>query len=241
MRSKNLRVRLFQGTIAKQKRHRAIRQAVRPARAAKVVELLQDARALAASLTRVSSKWRWHHRVLLSLRSRLLREREALLQAAAEPLEPHGINEADSATDEFDHDLALAQLSAGQDALYEVNEALNRILNGTYGVCEETGDTIPKARLRAIPWTRFSIEVEDKLEKEGVKSPARMRKAATVRRNGRVSFALEEEAEESEEKSPASPRDEALSKVYFHPGRRVPRPKASQRLIKLAKQKGRSK
>ena len=42
--------------------------------------------------------------------------------------------------------------------LYEVESALGRIENGTFGVCEETEEEIEVERLRAIPWTRLSIE-----------------------------------------------------------------------------------
>ena len=42
--------------------------------------------------------------------------------------------------------------------LYEIEVALGKISTGTYGVCEETEEPIEIARLRAIPWTRFSIE-----------------------------------------------------------------------------------
>ena len=84
-------------------------------------------------------KWKWHYRVLLGLRDRLLQARSAQLHAAAEPLDAGVVDVAESATDEFDHDLALSRLSAEQDALYEVEEAIRRIENGSYGICEETG------------------------------------------------------------------------------------------------------
>ena len=42
--------------------------------------------------------------------------------------------------------------------LVEIEQALSRIDNGTYGVCEETEEPIEAERLRAIPWTRLSIE-----------------------------------------------------------------------------------
>ena len=112
-----------------------------------------------------SSKWAWHRRVLLSLRDQLLKERAQRLNEASEPLESHSLNLADSATDEFDHSFALSRLSAGQDVLYEVEEALKRIENGTYGFCAETGKPIPASRLRAVPWTRFGKEVELRLER----------------------------------------------------------------------------
>jgi hypothetical protein len=74
---------------------------------------------------------------------------------------------ADAGTDSFDRDLTLSLASFEQEALYEVDEALQRIDDGTYGVCELTGRPIPWKRLEAIPWTRFSIEAEAKLETLG--------------------------------------------------------------------------
>ena len=115
----------------------------------------------------VNPKWAWHYQVLLGLHERLLKERSEQLAEAAEPLEPHSMDIADSATDQFDHDMALSRLSAEQDALFEVEEALKRILNGTYGLCEETGTPIPAERLNAVPWARFVREVEARLENEG--------------------------------------------------------------------------
>lgn len=148
---------------------------------------------------RVPAKWRWYHKALVSLQTRLLSDRGDLRRAAAEPLEPHSLNEADSATDEFDHDLALTHLSAELDALIEVNDALKRIQDGRYGVCEESGRAIPAARLRAIPWARFTREVEEQLEKQGVVRRMRVRGAATVRATGQVRLAPEADAQETED------------------------------------------
>lgn len=125
-------------------------------------------------MNRIGSKWVWHYGVLLRLRDRLLHERRDHLGQAAEPLEPHSMSLADSATDEFDHDLALSRLSAEQDALYEVEDALRRIVDGTYGRCVETGKPISPARLRAIPWTRFSKEAEARLEEKGAVNHCRL-------------------------------------------------------------------
>jgi len=188
----------------------------------------------------VPAKWQWHYRVLLAMQSRLLRDHGSLLRMAAEPLEPHSLNEADSATDEFDHDLALTRLSAEHDALYEVNEALRRITSGSYGRCEETGKTIPAARLRAVPWTRFTREVEERLEKQGVVCRARLGKAATVRGKGQLWLAPEGEAEEVEDAPPAPPKDEALSHVFSPPGSPASRPTKSKLPRKAAFRKGRN-
>jgi RNA polymerase-binding protein DksA len=127
-------------------------------------------------------KWKWHNRVLLGLRDRLLKARSEQMQAAAEPVAFSAVDAAESATDEFDHDLALAKLSAEQDALYEVEEALRRIKNGDYGICEETGKPIEADRLKAVPWARFSHDAEARLEKDGIIQRNRFGKVASVRK-----------------------------------------------------------
>jgi RNA polymerase-binding transcription factor DksA len=58
-------------------------------------------------------------------------------------------------------------LAGEQDVLYEIQAALHRIRSGSYGLCEVTGEPIAKARLRAIPWTRFCQGVEERLENDG--------------------------------------------------------------------------
>ena len=89
-------------------------------------------------------------------------------------------HQADAATDSYDRDLALGMLSSEQDALKEVDEALERIQNGTYAVCELTGKPIEDSRLEAIPWTRFSTAAEKQLEKEGAVNRARLGPRETV-------------------------------------------------------------
>ena len=131
--------------------------------------------------TQVDPKWAWHYRILLRLRERLLKDRGGQLATVAEPLESHSMDMADSATDEFDHELALSELSALQDALYEVEEALKRILNGSYGTCEESGLEISAARLRAIPWTRFRKAVVKRLESNGTLRRPHLGTLGTVR------------------------------------------------------------
>ena len=57
---------------------------------------------------------------------------------------------ADSGTDSFDRDFALSLVSSEQDALIEIEEAILRIKDGSYGVCEITNKAIPSARLSAV-------------------------------------------------------------------------------------------
>src|SRR5882724_7540663 len=59
----------------------------------------------------------------------------------------------------------MHQADAGSDA-YDRDFALSRIELGTYGVCEMSGKQIPRARLEAIPFARFTVECQSQLEKQ---------------------------------------------------------------------------
>jgi DnaK suppressor protein len=76
-----------------------------------------------------------------------------------------GMHQADAGSDAYDRDFALSLLSQEQDSLYEIDEALKRIENGTYGICEMSGKSIPHARLEALPFTRYTVECQAELEK----------------------------------------------------------------------------
>ena len=76
-----------------------------------------------------------------------------------------GMHQADAGSDAYDKDFALSLLSQEQDALYEVEEALKRVDNGTYGVCEMSAKQIPHPRLEALPFARFTVECQTEVEK----------------------------------------------------------------------------
>lgn len=128
---------------------------------------------------KVPKRWTWFYQQLLQLREKLYHEQ---LTGALEPVELHGIDMADSATSEFDHDMTNCILSHEHDALYEVDAAIRRIMDGSYGLCEETGKPIPLARLRAVPWTRYTRAVEERLEQEGLIRRTRLSAVASIRR-----------------------------------------------------------
>ncbi|MGA1123991.1 MAG: TraR/DksA family transcriptional regulator, partial [Chthoniobacterales bacterium] len=84
----------------------------------------------------------------------------------AHEVSAHGLHQADAGSDAYDRDFALNLLSQEQDALFEIDEALKRISRGTYGVCEMSGKQIPKARLEARPFARFTVECQNEIEKK---------------------------------------------------------------------------
>ena len=74
------------------------------------------------------------------------------------------IHMADLGTDNFEQEFSLELMDSERKLLTEINDALDRIENGTYGICEGTGKPISKARLEAQPWARYSIEYAKMLE-----------------------------------------------------------------------------
>ncbi len=76
-----------------------------------------------------------------------------------------GMHQADAGSDAYDRDFALSILSQEQNSLYEIDEALKRIDDGSYGICEISNKQIPRARLEARPFTRYTVECQADIEK----------------------------------------------------------------------------
>ncbi len=74
------------------------------------------------------------------------------------------IHMADLGTDNFEQEFALGLMDSERKLLREIDEALERIENKVYGVCEGTGKPIRKARLKAQPWARYCVEYARMLE-----------------------------------------------------------------------------
>lgn len=131
---------------------------------------------------KVPRKWQEHYQHLLELRDHFSQEQRTLTEDAKEETPQFSQHMADAGTDSYDRDWALGMLSNEQDARYEIEQALDRIRTGSYGVCELTGKPIPEDRLRAIPWARFSADAEEQLERDGKRRRARLGPRETVPR-----------------------------------------------------------
>lgn len=143
----------------------------------------------------VPPQWERHYERLLELRNHLLSQRSVLARDALEEEPSFSSHMADAGTDAYDRDFALGMLSSEQDALYEIEQALARVRDGGYGVCELTGKEIEPARLGAIPWTRFTAEAEKQLEREGAVKRTRLGPRESVPKEKASSS--EEEGEEA--------------------------------------------
>ena len=171
---------------------------VGPATAASILGQLGTKSRNSDPAARIKPDWQKYYKNLLDLRERLLNQMSGLAKESAEEMASYSLHMADSGTDNFDRDFALSLLSSDQDAIYEIEEALKRIEKGTYGVCELTGKNIPKARLDAIPWTRFTVEAQAQLERDGALRSRKLGQLGTVDSTGGVEVA--EEDDEPEEK-----------------------------------------
>ena len=129
---------------------------------------------------KIKPEWLGYYNNLIALREQLCAQMSGLAKESAQEMPGYSLHMADSGTDNFDRDFALSLLSSDQDAVYEIEEALKRIERKTYGVCELTSKTIPKARLEAIPWTRFTVEAQAQLEKDGALKSRRLGALGTV-------------------------------------------------------------
>ena len=119
--------------------------------------------------SKVPSKWLAYYNDLMSLRASLKgalgeRSNETIGASARESSGELSLNSSDAGSETFDRDVALSMVASEQEALDEIEDAIDRIFDGTYGVCQETQKPIKKARLKAVPFTRFSLEGQAQYE-----------------------------------------------------------------------------
>ncbi len=121
----------------------------------------------------VPPKFRKYYKLLMELREHVLNglddhSRETLKRSPREDsgeVASFSSHMADDGTDAFDRDFALSLVANDQEALQEIDAAIKRIHDGSYGICEITGKPISPERLEAVPFTRYSLEGQAEYEK----------------------------------------------------------------------------
>ena len=134
------------------------------------------------------------HKRLLDLKDILLDSMSGVARGnlhAGSETSAFGMHQADAGSDAYDRDFALSMLSKEQGSLYEIDEALKRIEDGSYGVCEICEKPIKHDRLEALPFTRYTVDCQAELEKRQHHNSARPQITSL--------FGLTEEESESEE------------------------------------------
>ena len=112
-------------------------------------------------------------RTLLNVRKRILQgdvkglESEAMKKGAdGGDLSTIPMHLADLGTDSFEQDMSLGLMESESDELQQIEEAFERIVDGTFGLCETCKKKVPKERLKAIPYSRLCVGC--KMKEEGV-------------------------------------------------------------------------
>jgi RNA polymerase-binding transcription factor DksA len=123
---------------------------------------------------KVPSQWQEYYDQLMNMRASLKgalgeRSSETIGASARESSGELSLNSSDAGTETFDRDVALSMVANEQEALNEIEDAIDRIFDGTFGVCQETNKPIKKNRLKAVPFTRFSLEGQDLFEKRKIR------------------------------------------------------------------------
>ena len=159
-------------------------------------------------MKKVKPEWQKFYIHLLELHEQLVKQMSGLAEESAQELAGYSLHMADSGTDNFDRDFALSLLSSDQDAVFEIEEALKRIERKTYGICELTGKKIPRARLEAIPWTRFTVEAQAQLERDGALKSRRLGTLGTIDSVGTATDVDGDEEEHADEPAKANKEKE---------------------------------
>ncbi len=102
---------------------------------------------------------------LIKWRSELLRESKETIQNTLQGTELQKPDLADRASAETDHALELRTRDRERKLINKINQALERIDDGEYGFCEETGEPIAIARLKARPNATLSLEAQERHER----------------------------------------------------------------------------
>lgn len=140
----------------------------------------------------VPRKWKKYYNLLIDLRKHHSagvekRSEEVLKRSVKEDsgdLSSYGQHLADAGSESFERDMTYNILSNEKETLAEIDEAIKRIKNGTYGICEVTGKPIPDDRLSAIPFTRYTKEGQERKELEQKRIKASQRNLYDIPENG---------------------------------------------------------
>ncbi len=104
---------------------------------------------------------------LEELHKQLTRQLQGQTEEVKKPDEATGYSQhqADEGTDDFDRTISLEVTNQEYSLLRQVERALEKIKDNNYGICDVTGEEIPKARLEAIPYATMTVKAQEMEEK----------------------------------------------------------------------------
>ncbi|ANH78329.1 TraR/DksA family transcriptional regulator [Candidatus Chlamydia sanziniae] len=104
---------------------------------------------------------------LLEMKAKLSHTLEGNAQEVKKPNEATGYSQhqADQGTDTFDRTISLEVTTKEYELLRQINRALEKITDDSYGICDVSGEEIPLARLIAIPYATMTVKAQEQFEK----------------------------------------------------------------------------
>jgi RNA polymerase-binding transcription factor len=120
---------------------------------------------------------------LLGMRGQLLRNVEHELHEGREQTKDEGMDTYDLASDARDREINVILTDRDREKLQAIDEALGRVDEGSYGICDSCESEIAEARLAALPFTRLCVNCQAEREKEA-KLNKRFEEDRTYRRLG---------------------------------------------------------
>lgn len=102
---------------------------------------------------------------LLHLKSSILNHMRTHTIDELQPDRDQVVEEVDQSQVAMSQQMSMELRERELKRLHEVEEALYRIEEGSYGICEESGEAISKKRLEKLPWVRLSIEAQEEEER----------------------------------------------------------------------------
>lgn len=102
---------------------------------------------------------------LLSLKDELLNHMRSLDKEELKVVPEEALEDGDIASQTLIQNVSIGLRSRDLERLREIEYALERIEQGTYGICEDTEEPIEKRRLERMPWARLSLEAQEERER----------------------------------------------------------------------------
>ncbi len=146
---------------------KTVEAAVTPQEPATVMSATEQIPPQSAQTVTTDQKWLEIRSILETLKENTLREIRKSVKNGTEAvaaIEPGG-DIYDQASSERDRELGLLLGDREREKIHSIDEALLRIDEGDYGICEECDEDIPLGRLKAMPFTRHCVKCKSELEK----------------------------------------------------------------------------
>ena len=107
-------------------------------------------------------------KILEQMHARLSHSLESAAQQVKQPDDATGYtqHQADQGTDDFDRTINIEVTGKELNILKQIERALDKIEQNSYGICDISGEEIPFARLDAIPYATMTVKSQEKFEKE---------------------------------------------------------------------------